>query len=388
MLTISELSYNQEFYNLKDEWNALLVQSGSNNVFLTWEWLYNWWQVYGKEKKLKIVVLRENDELKAIAPLFQNLFLSLKRLQFIGSYGVGSDYLDFILYPGREEELLPEIMAYLDSQRKDWDILHITDISEHSKSIEVLKKQKAFHVIRRKHTTCPYLKLPSTWNELNRSFTQNMRYDLNRKQRKFEKENNGKFAAITEKKQLEEAWNNFILLNKKRMKEKDIMSPFCDKLFNEFHANVFPILFDRGMLRLYSLELEKPIGYIYIIKYVEKYFFYQIGFDPDWNRLSPGMLLFRYSIERAISEGAKEFDFLQGEEEYKFRWTGEVRNNLQLFILAKSFKNVITILFLMLFLKAKDFMRPVKQKIKLIIKNIKRTMKSERSMKPSGYLLR
>ncbi len=86
---------------------------------------------------------------------------------------------------------------------------------------------------------------------------------------------------------------------------------------------------------------DRPIASIYNVSYQGKYYYYQSGLSPDWNKVSPGMLLFRYSIEKAISEGVEEFDFLQGKEEFKFRWTKDVRNNMRIVLMDKGVKGII-----------------------------------------------
>ena len=95
-------------------------------------------------------------------------------------------------------------------------------------------------------------------------------------------------------------------------------------------------------LRLCFLKIKGYyIASLYIFKYGGKYYYYQSGFDPDWEKLSPGFLLFSYCIENAISEGIKEFDFLQGEEEYKYLWTNKTRTNLNVKVYRKFFRNAI-----------------------------------------------
>jgi hypothetical protein len=46
-------------------------------------------------------------------------------------------------------------------------------------------------------------------------------------------------------------------------------------------------------------------------------------FDADYNRYSPGLLMFESLIEHAISLGAKTFYFGRGDDEYKTRWTDD-----------------------------------------------------------------
>lgn len=49
------------------------------------------------------------------------------------------------------------------------------------------------------------------------------------------------------------------------------------------------------------------------------YYLYNSAFDPDLGHTSPGQVMLGLMIERAISEGCSVFDFLKGDETYKFR---------------------------------------------------------------------
>jgi CelD/BcsL family acetyltransferase involved in cellulose biosynthesis len=54
----------------------------------------------------------------------------------------------------------------------------------------------------------------------------------------------------------------------------------------------------------------------------ETLFFYNAGVDPDARDLSPGVLLVARSIEMALQAGRSRFDFLRGDEPYKYGWGG------------------------------------------------------------------
>jgi len=53
--------------------------------------------------------------------------------------------------------------------------------------------------------------------------------------------------------------------------------------------------------------------------------FYQQGFDPAWSRRSVGVVIAAVTIREALEEGANEFDFLLGTEEYKSSFTTTAR---------------------------------------------------------------
>ena len=56
--------------------------------------------------------------------------------------------------------------------------------------------------------------------------------------------------------------------------------------------------------------------------------FWRILIDPEFAALSPGTLVIGTAIESAIREGCGEFDFLRGDEEYKYFWGAAVRPNV------------------------------------------------------------
>ena len=54
-------------------------------------------------------------------------------------------------------------------------------------------------------------------------------------------------------------------------------------------------------------------------------YIYQTGFEPQLAEESPGWLSFGASIQRAIGQGYRWYDFLRGDEDYKASWKAEPR---------------------------------------------------------------
>jgi len=52
----------------------------------------------------------------------------------------------------------------------------------------------------------------------------------------------------------------------------------------------------------------------------ETLYFYNAGVDPEARDLSPGVVLVARSIEMALQAGRSRFDFLRGDEPYKYEW--------------------------------------------------------------------
>src|SRR5258708_28460269 len=59
-----------EFDSLRGEWNALLRRSAMDSVFLRWEWMRTWWDIFNRNRKLFILTIRFNDRLVGLAPFY------------------------------------------------------------------------------------------------------------------------------------------------------------------------------------------------------------------------------------------------------------------------------------------------------------------------------
>ena len=75
------------------------------------------------------------------------------------------------------------------------------------------------------------------------------------------------------------------------------------------------------MLRLWFLEAEAgPIASFITLEWDGTVGLYNSGFEPSRAALSPGLILSTHVIRDAIARGKTRFDFLRGEERYKYEF--------------------------------------------------------------------
>ena len=73
-------------------------------------------------------------------------------------------------------------------------------------------------------------------------------------------------------------------------------------------------------------------GYVYFSMGLTVYL-YNSGYDPGVHAaLSPGWVLLAHLIERVIESGHRHFDFMRGDEGYKYRFGGKDERVLRLTI--------------------------------------------------------
>jgi CelD/BcsL family acetyltransferase involved in cellulose biosynthesis len=69
----------------------------------------------------------------------------------------------------------------------------------------------------------------------------------------------------------------------------------------------------------------QAVAALYAFFHRRRFYYYLGGYDPAFQLVSPGTLLIARAIEQAICERAQEFDFLRGQEAYKYLWGAKNR---------------------------------------------------------------
>ena len=125
------IDYLRGLTALRPQWNELLRASAADGPFLTWEWLHAWWKHVHGAAALKAVVVRDGNDLIAIAPLMitAGAVPWFSRLEFLGTGHAGSDYLDVIVRIGRETEALRAIARFLTTQKMTLRLDHLPEVS-------------------------------------------------------------------------------------------------------------------------------------------------------------------------------------------------------------------------------------------------------------------
>lgn len=87
--------------------------------------------------------------------------------------------------------------------------------------------------------------------------------------------------------------------------------------------------------KVFALRIgETPIAMLYGFLHHGRFAYYQVAHDPDYDRLGPGAVLLAHVIEWCCENGVPVFDFLQGNEDYKYRWADSVQPLAQATVVA------------------------------------------------------
>ncbi len=344
------------FDALRDEWAALLPRSAVDTLFLRPEWMATWWKVFGREGALRLMTVRDGDgSLLGVAPLFLAPVdadprqpvpdLSYERpvprpeatphntLLFVGGTEV-SDYLDFVVDGAHAREVYRAIFdAVLREEGWEWIDLHCLPASSPTAAaFGELAREAGFGVQVVQEDVCPYIPLPRTWPEYLAVLGRKERHELRRKMARAARTTEVGVLEVGDTAALDGHLAAFVALHEASTPDKaDFMR---DPRMRRFFDLVARMALENGWLDLSFLTLDgKLAASIFCFRYAESVLVYNSGFDPrTWQSLSPGIVLFGLRIRKAIEEGRREFDFMQGNERYKYDLGGRDRPIYRLFV--------------------------------------------------------
>lgn len=343
-MEVEELNNFHQFHDMRNTWNSLLQRSRDNDIFSTWEWLSSWWRHFGQGRKLRILVIRDEGKIIAIAPLMCArysffLFGNLTKLELIGS--PQSDYNNLVLIE-KESECLTLFLNHLISEYTDWDYLELRDLAENATAVDLLQNTpknmlSGLQLEKRAITMCPYISLPNSTEMFLKRLKGDMRRSLRRRMRRLNEKHQVKVKTQTDFNSTEEAMYAFFELHQKRWRTKGETGVFAQKTLRDFHVDVAESFAKRGWLNLYFLTADdEPIATIYTFNYRQKSYEYLTGFDPEYSRYSVANLLRMHVVEDCIQKGSNEYDLMRGYEPYKGKWSRESRKNMEIRLIRKG----------------------------------------------------
>lgn len=372
-MTIKKITTSEEFEALKIPWQRLFDSAGLRSPFLSWEWMFVWWQTYQiklKNAELNIFCAYKSEALQAVLPLFTHQRKGLIYVQFLGTEFESSDYLDLICTEEKKAELFvtflrdPLLKGVLDRA----DILIFNNIKEDSVLFDTynsLSKQLRNKAYSRISSVCPYISLPQSVEEVLKSLSKNMRSSLKRQRNKLAKNETVQITLLKEPSEIEEGIVHLFRLHSLRFSQKKMSTKFVYDLRGAFHKTMAKIFLSKGWLQFYLIkENDTPVGALYCYRLGGAMMYMQGGFDPAYAKLALGNQIILRAIGDAIDGEMDVFDFMRGNEPYKKKWTNK---NILLYTqdFPLSRKGAV-------FLQLRENINFIKKTIKKIIASIKR----------------
>jgi CelD/BcsL family acetyltransferase involved in cellulose biosynthesis len=311
------------FHDLRAEWRQVLAQVPFQSVFFTPQWQETWWRHFGASRDLHLLTVRASDgTLHGLAPLMRsNGAETPPRLELIGDLEL-CDYRDVLLVPVRQQEVGRAVVEYLVTQGGEELALCLPTLSRHSPTLAAFHDSLIQHGLTvqvEQIETCPTVALPTEWEAYLGSLRSKDRHELRRKLRRAEAAVRLEYRTTSAAAQLDADLDTFVALH--RLSQQDAKQGFLTPEKEAFLRDLAHQFWPHGWLELAFLYADgTPIAALCCFAYGTTYAAYNSGYHPAYAELSAGIVLFADRIRQAIARGFTAFDFLRGNEPYKYRF--------------------------------------------------------------------
>ena len=306
------------------EWNDLLKTSVSNTPFLRHEYQQAWWEHRGggewKHTELVLVSAREDEKLIGIAPLFISEYDGQSALLLIGSIEI-SDYLDLIVQIDNHARFVTGLLDFLASSLTDnWHGLDWYNLPDSSPTLAALKTesiQRGWTHLEEMYRPTPRIALNGDFDEYLGRVEKKQRHEIRRKMRRAEESGRGLRWFISDMANVDAEIDAFLAL----MEHDQGKAGFLHEPMRLQMRAVIRAAHENGWLWLAFLEADgQRIAAALNFDYNNKLWGYNAGVNRDFMDLSPGWVLLGYVLQWACENKRTEFDFMRGDEEYKYRF--------------------------------------------------------------------
>jgi CelD/BcsL family acetyltransferase involved in cellulose biosynthesis len=305
----------ESFESIYDTWDKLYKGSTTAPIFASPQWSKIWWQQFGSGAKLYLAAVKQESRIIGIAPLQ----IKGETASFIGSIDV-CDYLDFVVAPGIEDAFFSELLDNLKSAGiLRLDLAPLRPESTVRTSLMNITPKYKWQVSCSPEDVTVELSLPSNWEEYLQLLSGKQRHELNRKLRRLNEEGDLNHRIATDAN--ESDMDTFLRLFRDSRQDK---AAFLTPPMESFFQSIARAMAEQNLLRLNILELNnKAVAATMCFDYKDTVYLYNSGYEPDYGWLSVGVVSKALCIRAAIERHKKHFDFLKGDEAYKYHLGGQ-----------------------------------------------------------------
>lgn len=330
-----------EFFALETAWRSIVDRMVAPSPLLSWPWLMAWWETLGrqcpsngKKSRLYVVVAEHKGDPVGIFPFFEPAVpfwsLKLRRLRPMGYAGQTepaglSEEPMAITLPEFDETARRAVVDLLSGlvAKGRWDCAIVRHLEPDSCILDPLNN-KLFGRTRMKKGPQVVL-LPESWSAFRKVLTKSMRDNLSYYPRLLNRSgHNFEVRFCREPAEMASAVHWLVSLHKQRVRSE----------VNNGHRDYFPTDTQTQMLMRGMAALAKEgIGYVALLvvdgqtiaaqAFAEanhRLLFHYSGFDPEFGKFSPLLVLQSEVIQQAMTRGVQQLDLLYGSAQWQTRW--------------------------------------------------------------------
>jgi CelD/BcsL family acetyltransferase involved in cellulose biosynthesis len=327
------------FNALHRQWNSL-VTAHNNSLFLRHEFLRVWYESFAARKPVRILTgWSAEKRLLAALPLMQQRgsIRGMPVKQIVALSNAHSCRFDMI---SENPEVAGQAFFRHLAAHHDWDVLRLTDVPEGGQAWHLYRAAMAegFLVGAWVSQRSPYLLLPSSEQELQDCVSSQLRSNARRKLRQMEKTHVAQIERI-QSPDLAPVLEDFFRVERNGWKGRHGTACDQDEETRAFYTRLAQMAAEKSWLSLFRLTLDgETAAFHYGLTYDGNYLLPKLAFREEFGDLSPGLVLMHEVLRDCIHRQLTVIDFLGTDDEWKVRWSQDVRPHYWLYVFPNTLK--------------------------------------------------
>lgn len=342
------------FNVLRRDWDAVYEADPEAQFFLSWQWLSDWLAVY---RTVWFVLAAKRNKTDAEYGAFFPMRLRVDfdknvgfRNELIPAGALFSDYTGILARPEFEAEAVPAFAEYV-KRRLNWALLNLDNlmISEQRRRLFLSAFDKRrftrtdieyrYRGDPANHSICPFIELPASWDKYLGVLSANNRQKVRRLLRKLEASKDCRITVSDAEnfdrdlKSLLHFWKIKWAPRKGEQTDAIVQNNYLMLTRSAENGTLFLPVFWHG---------DRPVAALatLINSCKKSLLFFITGRDETYSEMPAGYLLHAYSIRHAIAQGFTTYDFLRGNEPYKYLFTPQERRLRAVSVVTKTNRNL------------------------------------------------
>jgi CelD/BcsL family acetyltransferase involved in cellulose biosynthesis len=342
-LTVRVLSDASELVALGPEWNRFVESVGVEHPFLSHEWVRTWWDAFGRNRRLHVVLVRDGGVLVGLAPLMVSMDrmygFSMRRIEFLANDHVPR--FDLVVAGGRED-VYRVIWDHIAGLGAGWDVVQLAELDAQSSTLHELTRLVSADGCRVglwPSQVSLYVPVVGRWEDYLRTLRPKHRANLRNRLRRLERIGPVRLEVVTGGAQLTSALDDGLRLEAATWKRSAGTAIVCRGDTEDFYRRLAERASRKDWLRLHFLGVGgRRVAFAYCLERQGRLYVLKLGYDPEYAAYSPQNVLCFLVLRELFRSGALEYDFLGASDEWKRRWARHRRSHAWLFVFRPHFR--------------------------------------------------
>lgn len=308
------------------QWEALAERTRAV-PFLWPGWIEAWWCAFGSGR-LQVISAYQDGQLAGVLPLYR------ARGVLSSTTNPEAPLFGFLAVNEAAAEQLSNALFSSRARRIDLSLVHPGD----ARVARAGADKAGYCVVSDTVQHSPNIDLgATTWDAYESGLRRKFRSEIRRRRRRLEEEGQLVLEVSDGTERLHELLEQGLRIEASGWKESRGTSINARPAARRFYTDVARWAAQRGWLRLALLRLNgRPLAFDYCLEAHGVHYLVKTGYDPDYRKFAPGMVIRYLMLARAFSEGLATYDFLGVPDAWKLEWTGAYQELLALRLFAPT----------------------------------------------------